>query len=515
MRQHKPRVLVVVAHFDETRNLNGRPYFVPQATGHAYLAGAFHRQNVEVRIYSEVHSGPLRDESLLAWPDMLVLTGVTSSFDRMRQLAAYARAKSPGCVIVAGGPVVRNLPVSSAAAFDYACNGDIEELIEIARDVFGPAAATDRMLPRFDLLTWTSPINYVETSRYCNFHCSFCALTAERRDYAVYDLGYIEAQIRSYPQKRPILFIDNNFYGSNRAFFLHKLELLKSLVEEGVVPGWLALVTSDFFSDIRNLARVREAGCLGLFCGVESFDPALNKTYNKRQNLLLPQVEMIKTCLEAGVVFQYGLIFDPAAQRLEQMQNELDFIVQCDRITLPAFMTLTIPLLGTPHFDERIKSGHFLPLAKLRDMDGFTILTRPLDDIERVVPFVRSLSKLRSRPGQAARRTLGFWRRYRRFLTARQMAFVSADNIRLGVPGLLGNGRANVDTSDEPLTHITTSQPLGPLYRPAFAVPDHYRDCFRPTMITDASGALTSEIASNLAARTAPPRAREAARPGG
>jgi hypothetical protein len=515
MRQHKPRVLVVVAHFDETRNVNGRPYFVPQALGHAYLAGAFHRHNVEVRIYSEVHSGPLRDESLFAWPDMLVLTGVTSSFDRMRQLAAYARTKSPGCVIVAGGPVVRNLPVSSAAAFDYACDGDIEELIEVARDVFGPAAATDRMLPRFDLLTWTSPINYVETSRYCNFRCSFCALTAERRDYAVYDLGYIEAQIRSYPQKRPILFIDNNFYGNNRAFFLHKLELLKGLVEEGVVPGWLALVTSDFFSDIRNLARVREAGCLGLFCGVESFDPALNKTYNKRQNLLLPQVEMIKTCLEAGVVFQYGLIFDPAAQRLEQMQNELDFIVQCDLITLPAFMTLTIPLLGTPHFDERIKSGHFLPLAKLRDMDGFTILTRPLDDIERVVPFVRSLSKLRSRPGQAARRTLGFWRRYRRFLTARQMAFVSADNIRLGVPGLLGNGRANVDTGDEPLTHITTSQPLGPLYRPAFAVPERYRDCFRPTMITDASGALEPEIAGNLAARTAPPRAREAARPGG
>ena len=121
-------------------------------------------------------------------------------------------------------------------------------------------------------------------------------------------------------------------------------------------------------SDAPPVARVREAGCLGLFCGVESFDPALNKTYNKRQNLLLPQVEMIKTCLEAGVVFQYGLIFDPAAQRLEQMQNELDFIVQCDLIPLPAFMTLTIPLLGTPHFDERVKSGHFLPLAKLRDV---------------------------------------------------------------------------------------------------------------------------------------------------
>ena len=82
MRQHKPRVLVVVAHFDETRNPNGRPYFVPQAVGHAYLAGAFHRENVEVRIYSEVHIGPLCDEALFAWPDMLLEIAATAAVEK-------------------------------------------------------------------------------------------------------------------------------------------------------------------------------------------------------------------------------------------------------------------------------------------------------------------------------------------------------------------------------------------------------------------------------------------------
>ena len=94
-RDHKPRVLLVVAHFDDTRNPNGRPNFIPQGLAHAFLAGAFHRRNVEVRLYSEFHSGPLKDERAFAWPDMLVLTGVTSAFDRMRQLAAYVRIKSP------------------------------------------------------------------------------------------------------------------------------------------------------------------------------------------------------------------------------------------------------------------------------------------------------------------------------------------------------------------------------------------------------------------------------------
>src|SRR5262249_38628286 len=168
---HKPRVLVVIAHFDDTRNPNGRPNFIPQGLGHAFLAGAFHPQNVAVRIYSEFHSGPLIDEKIFAWPNMLVLTGVTSAFDRMRQLAAYARTKSPGCIVVAGGPAVRNLPVSSAIAFDYACHGDIEELAEIALEVFGVHAVAEVMRPRFDLLTWKSQVNYVETSRYCNFRC--------------------------------------------------------------------------------------------------------------------------------------------------------------------------------------------------------------------------------------------------------------------------------------------------------------------------------------------------------
>ena len=163
-RDRKPRVLLVVAHFDDTRNPNGRPNFIPQGLAHAFLAGAFHRRNVEVRLYSEFHSGPLKDERAFAWPDMLVLTGVTSAFDRMRQLAAYVRIKSPHCVVVTGGPAVRNLPISSAAAFDYACHGDIEELAAIAEEEFGPDAVAEQMLPRFDLLTWKSRVNYVETT---------------------------------------------------------------------------------------------------------------------------------------------------------------------------------------------------------------------------------------------------------------------------------------------------------------------------------------------------------------
>jgi hopanoid C-2 methylase len=496
----KPRVLLVVAHFDDTRNPNGRPNFIPQGLAHAFLAGAFHHQNVEVRLYSEFHSGPLKDERAFAWPDMLVLTGVTSAFDRMRQLAAYVRIKSPRCVVVAGGPAVRNLPISSAAAFDYACHGDIEELATIADEEFGPDAVAEQMLPRFDLLTWKSLVNYVETSRYCNFRCTFCALTAEHRDYKTYDLSYIENQIRSYREKKPVLFIDNNFYGNNRSHFFQKLDLLTDLVKEGALPGWIALVTGDFFADSQNVVRAHNAGCIGLFSGVESFNADQIKSYNKRQNLL-PQIEVIKGCYEAGVIFQYGLIFDPTTQPVQQMQDELDFVIRCDSIPLPAFTSLTIPLLGTPLFQDRVKSRHFLPLTKLRDMDGFTLLTKPLDEMDRVLPFVKSLVELDGRFSEFARRGFGFLRRYWRSLSAQQIAFTVVNSF----PRLINKRRTVAATDDDNLTYISTTQPLGPLYSPMFTVPERYRASFSATMITDSSGELETEIVENLSAKMPPP----------
>jgi hopanoid C-2 methylase len=504
MQTRKARVLIVLAHFDETRNPQGRPDFVPQGMGHAFLAGAFNRNMVQVRIYSEFYHGPLVDEAAFAWPDMLVLTGVTSAFDRMRQLTAYVRTKAPHCVVVAGGPAVRNLPLSSAQVFDYACHGDVEELQLIAHEVFGEWAVSDRVLPRFDLLNWGSPVNYIETSRYCNFKCTFCALTAEGRSYRTYDHEYIESQIRSAPRNKYVLFIDNNFYGNNRDVFLSKLELIKSLWREGLFKGWLALVTWDFFKDSRNLDAVRESGCLGLFSGVESLSEVQLRRYQKRQNLVVPQLNAIRACLEAGVVFQYGLIFDPSTQSLREMREELAFVTRESSVPLPAFLSLAIPLLGTPLFYERAADKRFLPSAKLRDMDGFTLLTHPLDPMADVARFARGLAQLDGYQHRILRHCLGFYFTYRRSLSGRQMANLLANSLRLVLPSVMHSRRfPRRQAAKDRLTYVTTTQPLGPLYTPLFRLPGGLRGHFSPTMITDSSGCLDEDLAGNLEARRA------------
>lgn len=502
IRSQRPRVLVVLAHFDETRNPRGRPDFIPQGTGHLFLAGAFARERVDVRAYSEFHDGPLLDEAAFADLDMLVLTGVTAAFDRMRHLTAYARTRSPGCAVVAGGPAVRNLPVSSAATFDYACEGDIEDMQTIIAAVFGEWAAAETILPRFDLANWGGPVMYVETSRYCNFKCSFCALTAEGRRYQGYDPAYIEAQLRNAPAKKYVLFIDNNFYGNSKDAFHAKLDLIRSLWREGLFQGWFALVTGDFFREPSNLEAVRAAGCLGLFSGVETLNEAQLKRYQKKQNLVVPQLEAIQTCLKAGVAFQYGLMFDPSSQTLQAMHDELDFITGESTMPLPAFLSLTIPLLGTPLFDECVSEHRFLPSAKLRDMDGFTLMTRPLDALDEVAAFARRLSRLDGQRYRILRHCLGFYRAYRHSLSARQMVHLLANSLRLALPSVLHHHRLPTRSpSEDHLTYVTTTQPLGPLYTPAFRVSESFRPYFSPTMITDASGALDETVARNLDSR--------------
>ena len=69
---------------------------------------------------------PLSDAALLGWPDVLVLTGLTTAIDRMRQVTAYARTRNPLVVVVGGGHVARAFPAFCATFMDVVCQGDAD-----------------------------------------------------------------------------------------------------------------------------------------------------------------------------------------------------------------------------------------------------------------------------------------------------------------------------------------------------------------------------------------------------
>ena len=492
----KKRILIVNCFFDESRRAVRRPAKLPQALGPIYLAGAFKSELCEIRLYNEVTSGPLLNEDLFAWPDLLVLTGLTNSFDRMLHLTAYTRSKNPKAIIAAGGPAIRALPLLARQYFDYCCLGDIEEMQDVITDALGREYVAEEMLPRFDLAYWLRHINYVESTRNCNFRCSFCALTAEGHGYKKYELDYTRKQIMSLAKRRRLIFADNNFYGNDRDHFFARLALVKEMWQARYMKDWAALVTGDFFRDDGNLRVVRDAGCRYLFSGVEAFDANWLKSVNKGQNNLCPQVEMIRKCLEAGLFFSYGLIFDVDRRRISELRRELDLITNTPAITLPCFITLPIPLLGSPFFYECLDSKSILPSTKLRDMDGSTLVCKPLDPIDDVVAFLAEMTTLRGYRWRVLKHSANFVRNYYSTLSKTQLgvelvnaALLCAYSVATApatpfVPTRRGRSR----------TYVSTTEILDAVYTPSFRVESQYESYFRPTMVTDAGGQLSQEL---------------------
>ncbi len=491
----KKRILIVNCYFDDSHRPVRRPLKLPYAMAPVYLAGAF-SPLCDIRLYNEVASGPLEDAQLLAWPDMLVLTGLTNAFDRMLHLTAYARTKNPGVIVVAGGPPIRALPLLSRRFFDYPCSGDIEQLREVIADAFGRAFAAEEMVPRYDLAYWIGNIGHVEASRYCNFRCSFCSLTGEGRRYQSYPLDHIQRQILAMGKRKHLLFVDNNFYGTNRNLFAARVELVKQMRQVGYFKYWSALVTNDFFHKDENLERVRDAGCRLLFSGVESFDTAWLRDFNKMQNIRCSQVQLITKCLDAGIVFAYGLILDVTTRRIADLRRELEFVIGTPEIPLPAFLTLPIPLLGTPFFRDRLAQGAFLPGTKLRDMDGTTLVLRPLDPVDEVVAFLRDMVTLRGYRRRALGHSVRFARRYRSALSPLQIIMAMTSAALLCADSVTTMGLWNCLTSPtRRRTHITTTEALDSVYTPAFRLASRYERYFEPTLVTDATGCVTSELA--------------------
>ena len=501
MAPRRKRILIVNCYFDDDRREAQRcTRKLPKPMGPVYLAGAFAPELCDVRVYCEMYSGPLEDPNLLEWPDMLVMTGLTTAFDRMLHLTAYARTLNESVIVVAGGPAIRALPRYSKLFFDYACTGDIEQLCDVIREAYGSSYLAEQMSPRFDLAYWIGRVAEMESSRNCNFRCSFCTLTGEGGGYQKYSLEAIRREILDMGKHEFLFFIDNNFYGNDRTFFLERINLLRELWQRRQFRNWGALVTNDFFLQSENLTLARESGCTALFSGVESFDPAWLKQMNKLQNARAPQIDTIRACLEAGIVFLYGVMLDVTTRSVADLRNEMEFITGSSEITLPGYLSLPVPFPGTPYFHECLTKDLFLPRISLRDLDSTTLVLKPRDSFGDVCQFLKDIHTMRGFRRRIIRHSFSFARRYRHALTPEQMIIALSGTALLSLNATVTTDSAwcNLFRHLPCRTYIGTTEALDAIYTPALNVASRYAHYFKPTMLTNERGHLTEELAEDL-----------------
>jgi len=484
------KVLIVSCRFDEDRNGGARPWRVPQAMAPAFLGGVFHPERCEIRLYSELASGPLHDLKLLAWPDMLVLTGLQVDFDRFLHLTAYARTLNPRVIVVAGGSIVEVAPNYCRQFFDYCCTGPVEDLGDVVRDVWGDGYVASSYAVRHDLAYWVRKVGYVESSRSCNFSCSFCTLSIGRRPYTTLPPDELEAEILR-TRRKWLFFLDNNFYGNDHERFQQKMETLQALKTSRRLSAWGAEVTADFFYEEERLRQAAATGCTALFCGVESFDPDCLRAYNKRQNIVEDPIALIRRCLDAGILFLYGLIFDPLRRELSSLERELDFILSSPDIPLPSYFTLPIPFPGTPFFFEMLDQNAILPGTRIRDLDAYTLTLQPREGLEAFSRIFADLVRLRGRRWAVVKHELAFWNRYRRTLSLAQQA-VSALQASMFLRRKYRNPRR---------TFVSTTEILDPQYQPMMPLDAKYEAYFQPTRLIEPDGSFNLDLEEVLQRR--------------
>ena len=363
----------------------------------------------DVTLYHEDWHGPY-DTGRSETYDIVFLSGLQPDFDRMRQLSFHFRRG--GSIVVAGGSICTLFPEFATWFFDVVCAGGIDSTRDVMADFErgtlrpiyrSPIKTISSYDVDYSILTRSgiSPsVHLIESSRGCSFKCTFCVMPSEVGGHATYDLAAVGRAIDnsiatsprfSFRRRFPIiLFLDNNF-SDDRAYMLKLCEMMRA---DRRILGWAALVTQNVLADRALVRRLAECKCVGLFAGIELFDPDMLRSFNKKQNLgrknsVLADIEHAE---RLGVAIAYGYLFDPIHQSAEAMARQIQFIAREPRLPMPVYLSVVAPLAGTQSFWDELEAGNLAANLRLRDLDGESLCHVNLaDEPARIVAFIEDL----------------------------------------------------------------------------------------------------------------------------
>lgn len=187
-------------------------------------------------------------------------------------------------------------------------------------------------------------------SRGCPHNCSFCDTDMWQRKYRLRDPGKIAEEIIHLKTKYGITnirFPDDAFTINNK-WVTKVCDKLKKLD-----ITWLALSTTDKVNR-ETLTMMKEAGCIGLFFGVESGSPRILKAMNKHATVD-DNIRVIRLCKEVGITSSAYMMFGFPGENKESVEETKRFLLESkpDRSHFSTF----IPLHGSDVWKNPQKYG--------------------------------------------------------------------------------------------------------------------------------------------------------------
>jgi radical SAM superfamily enzyme YgiQ (UPF0313 family) len=326
--------------------------------------------------------------------DLVGISTTTLTINRAYELADAFRAR--GVPVVLGGIHASVLPDEALEHCDAVCIGDGETLIaQICEDAARgtlrpryqaePGTLAGLRTPRRDIFSQGYSFLPVSTSRGCPFDCAFCAIhTFYGGRYRHRPVGEVLDELRSLPRgHRVVFFTDGNLYGysaRDRERFMELCRGIAALREAGELPfqRWTAYGSVNTLDDPEALDLAASAGCLALFGGFESINPASLEEMGKRLNLRFgveSYRRLVRNAQERGLLVVGEMIVGADADEPEVLADTAAFLRAIDFDLLR--LQIMQPLPGTRLFERLQEQGRLhlrdFPADWRRLCEGFTM----------------------------------------------------------------------------------------------------------------------------------------------
>ena len=321
------------------------------------LAGMTPEDTYEVSIFDEsVEDVPL-DEHF----DLVAMSVMTPYAHRAYELADHFR--QDGTKVVLGGHHPTLLPREVRRFADVVATGDSEfvwpQILEdFQRGELAPEYGAEgvaikqgkKVRPERGKISDKSWIvfNTVEASRGCPYVCDYCTIASfYHSSYGTYSINDVVDEISSIEGKY-LFFVDDNFIGGSRQDKERTKKLLKAITP--LRKKWFCQATVMLADDPELLYLAKEAGCVGVYLGLESISEESLGEVNKRWNKPDSYVERIKRIRDNGIAIEAGLIFGFDNEEYDVFERTAEFIEKTG-VESPNAHILT-PYPGTPLFDR-------------------------------------------------------------------------------------------------------------------------------------------------------------------
>ena len=394
--------------------------------GISYIAGVLQENNIDVEILDasaeDMDFDDVKKELIKRKPDLIALTALTPTIGRALETAQVVKQALPNSIVVMGGyhPTFNYLETLENENVDIVIRGEGEyimlnlvqtlethsdlhdvkgivfedkdskkvvvtpdaPLIENLDDLPFPAL---NLLPmdKYRLLDMDTHMTTMITTRGCPMQCSFCSSAAMHgrkiRERSVKNIVDEIEHLKTTYNIDTIAFMDDTFTLKKRKVIAICDEILKRNIK--IMWGCTSRVDT---LDETVLKKMKEAGCITLFIGVESADQ--QQLDNMHKNTTIAKIEnAFKIARKLKIRTIASVALGMPGDTKEIINKTIKFVHKLKPNY--AIYSLATPYPGTRFYKETFEKN----LIKIKDWSKYTLITPILETVDCSLKDMRKI----------------------------------------------------------------------------------------------------------------------------